>query len=305
MQRANSLSPGLRSNCPPGHSTMGKFAPAHLEALHQGAGAGIAGGVQAAVRLAIAGEKCLQPQHVAAAGMADQDRAALPRFQQADPAQDQGAHQPLAQLGFLHHAHRARTGPESPRRPTSVTATASTIAGRSDNCASSPRNWPGPYSMIAARGAKGAALIDRDPARQHQHQAGRIPPAFMMLLPAGQRRAVPNRPSRPTSRASRVGNIWARRASMVGEVMAKACPQNGGAIIQHHPKGRNHATQGCGARNSSAFSAAASRRAPLPGRSIRRGGAKFRTAPATTMALRSSSPSSSRSRTWPNISFRR
>ena len=55
------------------------------------------------VRMAVAGQKILQPQHIGVARRTDDDGPGLSRLQKPDPAQDQRTHQALAQLGFLHH----------------------------------------------------------------------------------------------------------------------------------------------------------------------------------------------------------
>jgi hypothetical protein len=49
--------------------------------------------------MAVATEENLQPQHVAIFGLANDDRAGL-GFQKTDAAQDQGAHDPLAEIGL-------------------------------------------------------------------------------------------------------------------------------------------------------------------------------------------------------------
>ena len=53
------------------------------------------------VRIAVAGEESLQPDHAARIRRADQHRAADAALDQADPAQDQRAHDALAEIGFL------------------------------------------------------------------------------------------------------------------------------------------------------------------------------------------------------------
>src|SRR3954453_12302551 len=50
--------------------------------------------------LAVAGKKVLQPRHVAERGRADQDWSADAALDQADAAQDQRAHDALAEIGF-------------------------------------------------------------------------------------------------------------------------------------------------------------------------------------------------------------
>ena len=58
--------------------------------------------IEPLMRMAVAAQKPLQPQHVAVLGAADDHRPAGPGLEQADPAQDQGAHDPLAELRLRH-----------------------------------------------------------------------------------------------------------------------------------------------------------------------------------------------------------
>ncbi len=55
------------------------------------------------MRMPVAGEEPFEAQHVAIVGAADDDRAAGADLDQADPAQDQGAHDALAELGLFDH----------------------------------------------------------------------------------------------------------------------------------------------------------------------------------------------------------
>jgi hypothetical protein len=63
------------------------------------------------MRLAVAAQEALEPQDVAVAGMADDHRPAGAGLQKADPAQDQGAHDPLPELRL-----RDQQGPQAIRR---------------------------------------------------------------------------------------------------------------------------------------------------------------------------------------------
>ena len=151
MQRASSLSLGLRRICPPGHSTMGRCSGWMVKRLSRVWAQPSVVGIQRAMGMAVAAEKILQPQHVAGAERPDQDGTGLARLQQADTAQDQGAHDALAQHGFLHQhvAQAARAAAQWPRHHRR--AVASTSAGRPESCASSPRNLPGPCWTMGSR----------------------------------------------------------------------------------------------------------------------------------------------------------
>ena len=60
----------------------------------------VVGGIEDQVRNAVAGEKTPQPRHVRGRGRTDQHRAACAHLDQADAAQDQRAHDLLAEIGF-------------------------------------------------------------------------------------------------------------------------------------------------------------------------------------------------------------
>jgi hypothetical protein len=85
------------------------------EAPQEGLGATVIAGIQRLVRMAIAPQKILQPQHVQRTGRSDQDGTALSLFEQAHAPEDQGAHDALAQRGFLHQ-HIAQPGPRHQQR---------------------------------------------------------------------------------------------------------------------------------------------------------------------------------------------
>jgi len=74
-----------------------------VEALDQDLRAGIDAGIEPLVGMAVTGEKPLEPQDIAVIGRAHDHRAAAAGLEQADPAQDQGPHDPLAELGLFHH----------------------------------------------------------------------------------------------------------------------------------------------------------------------------------------------------------
>ena len=71
-----------------------------MEALDQRLGLGVDVGIEQLLRMTVAAQKALQPQHVAIVGAADDDRAAGAGLQQPDAAEDQRPHDALAELGF-------------------------------------------------------------------------------------------------------------------------------------------------------------------------------------------------------------
>ena len=66
--------------------------------LHQRGGLAIVSSVDDVVRVPVAAQEILDPQQVGRLPQADQHGAARPGLDQADPAQDQRAHDPLAQI---------------------------------------------------------------------------------------------------------------------------------------------------------------------------------------------------------------
>ena len=78
-----------------------QFARRYVKAVDQSLGARVDARVEPLVRMSVAIEKALQPQHIGIVGAADDDRAAPAAPQQRDAAQYQGPHDPLAEFGFL------------------------------------------------------------------------------------------------------------------------------------------------------------------------------------------------------------
>jgi hypothetical protein len=79
------------------------------EALHDGAAALVGRSIQYGVGIAVAGEKTLQPHEVRRARSADQHRAGTTLLNEPDAAQDEGAHEHLADLRRADH-ERAEMG---------------------------------------------------------------------------------------------------------------------------------------------------------------------------------------------------
>ena len=100
IARASSDSPGLRSTVPSAATTSGQSVGERRIARDQFGGVVIGGRIEQMMRIAVAGEKSLQADHAARIRRADQHRAAGAALDQADPAQDQRAHDALAEIGF-------------------------------------------------------------------------------------------------------------------------------------------------------------------------------------------------------------
>ena len=77
-----------------------------MEALDQRFRFGVGVGIEQLMRMAVAAEKTLQPQHVGILGAADNDRPAGADLEQTHAAQNQRAHDALAKLGFARSAVR-------------------------------------------------------------------------------------------------------------------------------------------------------------------------------------------------------
>ena len=65
--------------------------------------------------MAVARQEALQAEHGGVAGWSDQHRSAAVRINQSDPAQDQRAHDALAQFGLGHHQRAQRFGIDDER----------------------------------------------------------------------------------------------------------------------------------------------------------------------------------------------
>ena len=87
----------------------------YVKALDQRLRLGIGIGIERLVRVAIAAQEVLQPEHIAAVGIADDEGSAGPRLDQPHAAQDQGTHDPLAELGFRHQQRAQAFGCDDER----------------------------------------------------------------------------------------------------------------------------------------------------------------------------------------------
>ena len=85
---------------PLGHTTIGISPGKTLNFSIENLAAGIGLGIEPLMRVTVAGEEVLEPQHIAVVGPADDDRTARTGFQEAHAAQDQRAHDALAELGL-------------------------------------------------------------------------------------------------------------------------------------------------------------------------------------------------------------
>lgn len=187
-----------------------------METLGQRPGAGIGVGIERAVRQAAAGEEALQPQHVAIAGRADDDRSADAAFQEADAAQDQRPHDPLAEVGLLHHqvAQPLRGDDEGFDRLGGFSIDQRRPARKLRQLADEVAGAVGDDRLARP---EPAGLRDLDLAGQDEDQAGRHRARDHDRLAGGiGSGGTPKRRIRSMSASARTGNIWSRRAAMVG-----------------------------------------------------------------------------------------
>src|SRR5258706_3157769 len=84
----------------------GKLEGLDMKAFKQGLCLRVGVGIESLTGMAIACQESLQPKDIAIVGTADDNRAANARFKQTDAAQDEGAHDALAQLGLFHQKVR-------------------------------------------------------------------------------------------------------------------------------------------------------------------------------------------------------
>ena len=126
MQRASAFSVGLRSSWPPGQSTIGSSSGSTWKRSIRVRAQLSLSGIEALVRMAVAAEEVDQPEHVAVAVAADDHRAAAAALDQADAAQDQRAHDPLAKLGLGDQQRAQPVGRDDERLDRRVSAIAST-----------------------------------------------------------------------------------------------------------------------------------------------------------------------------------
>ena len=69
-----------------------------MEALDQRFRLGVGIGIEGPARMRVAAQKVFQPEHVAIVGAADDHRPSGAALKQADPAEDQGTHDPFTEL---------------------------------------------------------------------------------------------------------------------------------------------------------------------------------------------------------------
>ena len=131
----------------------------------------VGGGIEQMVRLAVARQEILQPRHVAERRRADQHHTAGPALDQIDPAQDQRAHDALAEFG-LRDQQRAQLIRRNQQRFDVALGMAVDQREAAGKLADLSEKLPRP--LVDDRGdmAKAVALGDRDGAGQHHEHAG-------------------------------------------------------------------------------------------------------------------------------------
>jgi hypothetical protein len=148
-------------------------------------------GVKALVWMPIAGQKARQAQHVSAPGPTDYHRPAGARLDQSDAAQDQGVHDPLAELRFCNQQRPQplRRNEQGLHSPLSVGV-----------------HQSGPARQLSEFAHEGARLVGRD-----RHAAFRfVAPRDVDLAVQDERQAV-----------TRVADLHERLTRAVGPQIAE------------------------------------------------------------------------------------
>ena len=123
------------------------------------------------MRLAVARQEVLQPRRIAEGGRADQHGPADAALDQADPAQDQRAHDALAEIG-LGDQQRAQFVRCNQKRFDTALGMAVDQRDAAGELADLGQKLPRPLIDDRRDVAKAVPLGDRDVARQHHEHAG-------------------------------------------------------------------------------------------------------------------------------------
>ena len=102
MHRASSTSLGLCSSCPPAHSTIGSCDDSMLKRSTSVFAHESRAGIEQLVGLPVARQESRESQHVRVAGAAHDQRTRDAALKQTHAAQNQRAHDALAELGLGH-----------------------------------------------------------------------------------------------------------------------------------------------------------------------------------------------------------
>src|SRR4030095_5592422 len=86
-----------------------------VKSVDQGLGLRIGFGIEPLLRMAVAAEKAFEPKHVAIVGAPDDDRPARAGFEQSYTAENQGAHDPFAELRFRNQERPQPVGRDNQR----------------------------------------------------------------------------------------------------------------------------------------------------------------------------------------------
>src|SRR5262245_43251970 len=152
-----------------------------MEALQEGLRACVLIGIETLAGVRVARQEVLEAQDVGVPGPPDDHRAAGAALDQLDAAQDQRAHDALAELSLLDQ-QAAQLLRWNHSASTSESAIPSTSDGRPESWASSPVKEPGPCVTIgAAPSSRGR--ITTSPLRR-MNMPGVTSPVFARYSPA-------------------------------------------------------------------------------------------------------------------------
>ena len=168
MQRASSVSLGLRSICPFGHSTMGSSRGSTWKRSMRSWRSRRCPGSSRWCGWPLRREEILPAAARRHCRRADDDRPAGAALEQTDAAQDQRPHDALAELGFRHQNRAAGEGMTSVSTASSHAHRRATAGRRAARVR--PRTRPGPcVTMGWSRVEQVCWLIADLPAREDEH----------------------------------------------------------------------------------------------------------------------------------------
>ena len=142
------------------------------------------------MRIAVAGEKALKPDHVRGARRADQHGAGRAALEQGHPPKDERPHDALAEIGFGDQERTQAFGRDQQRLDVALRRSVDKRA-RVESWPTSARNWPAPCSTIGVTMAEAVALGDRDLALEHDEHARADLSRFNSFSPSAYLRSDP------------------------------------------------------------------------------------------------------------------
>ena len=146
-----------------------------MEAVEQGPGAAVGLGVERDVGWPFRARNPASREHPAVVGVPDDDGSGAGAFEEADAAEDQRPHDPLAELGLRDQHVAEAIGRNDACVSSAVTARASTSDGRPGELRQLAHEPPGTVGDDRAIVSEHVVLGDRELAAQHDdHPRARL-----------------------------------------------------------------------------------------------------------------------------------